>query len=374
MGLPEGLRVGNFFLYPSIGTSATFDDNVFSSAYDPKADWRMEIAPMLVLQSQLPRHEINVVLGARSVSFLENSDQDYVDLNALLRGALHIDHAHTLSAAFSSTLNHEERGDSLAPKNAAEPVPIERNRLTASITRDAGRLYGTLSGSIENLDYGNVEATDGTILNQSMRDQMLFSGQIRAGYRLSPGFEVIGKVRVSRQDKTSETATGGDSIGYEALAGIAMETSPLLKWQLLGGYGIRDYDNADLDNVSSMLAEGRLEWFPTQRMTVTGVVHHAIDDTLGANDGGRIVSSASGRIDYEIYHNLFGHAQLMLDKTEYIGADRDDLTFEAGVGLDYYYTKNWMFSLDYKFQDRSSTDPDYDMTRNQFRVGAKLSF
>ena len=77
---------------------------------------------------------------------------------------------HTLSAALITGLTHEEIGSQTAPITAIEPVPLFRHRASFGITRDAGRLHGTLSGRFERLDYQDVNSTNGTKLDQDHRD------------------------------------------------------------------------------------------------------------------------------------------------------------------------------------------------------------
>lgn len=58
----------------------------------------------------------------------------------------------------------------------------------------------------------------------------------------------------------------------------------------------------------------------------------------------------------------------------YLGTSRQDDLFLARAGLDYYFTKNWLFTFGYEHQVRDSTDDSLDMHRNRFMVGAKLRF
>jgi len=373
--LPEGIRAGNYILFPSVDETLVFDDNIFGTATGQVKDWRSELSAAVAMQSQLPRHVLDFNLGAKLVSYLENSDQDYVNGDASLRGALHIDHAHTLAVTIGSSLNHEERYEITAPLAAAEPVPVFLNRASIGLTRDAGRLYGTVSMSAENQSFSDVKAIDGSTLKQDARDQTILSTQMRAGYRFSPGYEFIGKARVLR--KTNDNASAADardSNGYEALAGIAWETSPLLKWELLGGAGWRDYDRADLDTLQTQLLEGHLRWLPTQRLSLYADAKYTIDDSIGAQDNGRITHEASVRGDYEIFHNLVASAGAGVSESDFIGETRTDLTLSATAGLEYFYTKNILFSAGYTFENRQSNEDEYDLTRNTVRFGGRLRF
>lgn len=371
---PHGLRLGNLHFLPSVEDYVTFDDNIYATGTDPIADLRNDLMPVIRMHSKLPRHALSLIAGAKSVSYLENTDQNYNNIFGQFGAGLDIDHAHTLSVSFGSAIEHEERREITAPLAAAEPGQFYRNTAAIGITRDVGRLYGTLSAAATWLDYEAVLGNDGTMLDQDARDQRILSTQLRAGYRISPGFEAIGKLELIRRDNEGIEEDDRDSTGYEATAGLNMESSPLLRWQFIGGYGIREFDRTEIETVRSFLLEARVEWLPTQRMTVYGSASHKIDDSLGADDAGRIETAIKGSVDYEIYHNLVGHAGLALRESELIGSDRTDTIYEASLGLDYHLSGHWLLSLDYRFQERDSTTDDFDMSHNQIRLGARYRY
>ncbi len=373
---PDGVRVGNFFLYPSISETAEYDTNIFGSGQDATPDWRFITEPTLTIQSRLPRHVLDVTLGGKFVNYADHSDQDYASFGGIVRGALHLDNAHTLSATLHSAKEHEERSAGTAPRDAAEPVPFVRNRAAVGITRDVGRLYGTLAATAETLEYDSIRALDGSHLSQSSRDQTLYGGQLRTGYRLSPGYEIVSKVRVGRQLNEGEVpgAADRDSTAYEGMAGLQFETDPLLSWRLLGGYGVRDYDRADLSTVQTGLLEARVRWLPSERLTLYGNAGRVLVDEIGAADNGRIETFAGARAEYELRHDLTGHVSADYADQEFLGSDRSDQVLELGIGLDYHHTKNWLFSLGYTYENRSSNEAEYDFDRNRFRVGGKLKF
>jgi hypothetical protein len=373
---PDGVRVGNFFIYPSITQSIAYDSNIFGMPDDAIADWRFITSPTLTIQSQLPRHAFEMTVFSRFMNFAENTDQDYVNFGGIARGALHIDHAHTLSATVLATRENEERSAETASRSAAEPVPIDRYRASVGITRDAGRLYGTLAATAETLEYGSVRATDGSLLDQSYRDQEIYSAQLRTGYRISPGFDFVTKLRAIRQLSDGETPGSADrnSTGYEATAGLAFETDPLVRWRIMAGYGVRNYDNAEYADVSSSLMEAQVQWLATDRLTLFANARRSLDDELGANDNGRVQTTASARAEYEIRHDLVGSVNLAISDVDFLGSDRNDRLIESGVGLEYHYTKNWFFSLNYAFESRDSNEAEFDLDRSVVRIGGTLRF
>ena len=371
---PEGWRAGSYKIFPSLGTTVIFDDNIFGSNTDKVSDVRTELTPSVKFQSDLPRHVLDLSLGGKIVNYLDNTSQDYANFNARADGALHFDHAHTLSANILSEIDHEERGSISTPLTAAEPVQIFHNHAAVGITRDVGRLYGTLMATFERWDYADVRAFGGSMLDQDYRDTSQFSTALRFGYRFSPGFEFIGKVRALRALNRGDEFIDRDSYGYEAMAGLAFQTSPVLRWRLLAGIGLRDYDQSNIDDINTGIVEGQVEWLPTQYITFSGALSRQIIAADALDDAGRVETRLTARLDYEIWHDIvlnFGAAYFTAD---YIGITRRDTTITGSVGLEYYLNKNWLLSLGYEHTMRTSTESAYDMTRNRFRVGAKMSF
>ncbi|MFN3868718.1 MAG: outer membrane beta-barrel protein, partial [Hyphomicrobiaceae bacterium] len=371
---PEGLRTGNYFIFPSLGASVVFDDNLFRSDLNKVSDIRFETTPSVKLQSSLPRHVLDLSLAGKIVSHLENTDQDYANVRAKLDGALHFDHAHTLSASVLSALEHEELGEISTPLTAAQPIAVAHHKASVGLTRDVGRLYGTLMATAERWDFSDVRSRGGAMIEQDTRDTNQFSTALRLGYRISPGFDVVAKLRMLIDDNRGNDLIDRDATGYEAMAGLAFETSPLLRWRLLGGYGYRNFDSAALDDVSTAIVEGQVQWLPTQSMTFTGLASRQIISADATEDSGRIETVVSGRIDYEIWHNTVLNLGLEFKDAEFVGVDRNDRSLAGRFGVEYFMNKNWLFTAGYEYAVRESTEPSFDMHRNRFTIGAKLRF
>lgn len=371
---PLGIRAGNFMLFPSVDTKVIYDDNIFASPSDAVDDIRTEWSPSLQIKSFLPRHILNFALEGKLVSFAENSDQNFANARANFDGALHIDHAHTFAVSAMTQLVHEERNELNASRFAATPVPIHHSKLSAGLTRDVGRLYGTLSATAERFDYYDVDSLAGGNLDQDDRDTDIFSTQLRAGYRFSPGFEAIGKLKLLRHLHSATGLADATATGYEALAGLGFQTSPLLRWRILGGYGIRDYDEVSRETTGTSLYEGHVEWLPTEKMTIYGSVSREISDFSGDGFSGWVETSVKARVEYEIYNNLFLKLGANLAHAEFQGINREDDIYSGEIGLEYYMNKNWLFTFSYEHEQRQSSNDLYDLSNNKFMIGAKLRF
>ncbi len=371
---PDGLRAGNYLIFPSVGAAVVFDDNIYASDIEKVSDWRSEITPGIKFQSQLPRHVLDFSLDGKIVNYLDHTDQNYANVRAKLDGALHFDAAHTIAASLLSAIEHEERDDPSYPLTALGPVPLFHNRASVGITRDVGRLYGTLAATADRYDYSDVTAVNGSNLDQDARDTDIYSSLLKFGYRFSPGFEFVGKLRALNEHNHGTGSLDRDSWGYEAMAGLAFETNPLLRWRILGGYGVRDYEQAGLESLGTSLIEADVQWLPTQRLTIYGTLSRQILEAVNVDSAGIVQSDVKLRADYEIYHNLVLSGALEYRNDDYNGSDRVDDVYSARAGLDYYFTKNWLFTFAYEHQVRDSSEDSLDMHRNRFMVGAKLRF
>lgn len=371
---PDGIRAGRFLILPSFGADGLYDDNIFAAPRDKKADYRSELTPVIRVQSDFTRHVFKFTAGSKIVNHERYRELDYIDAFARLDTALHFDHAHTLSFSAGSGLLHEERSDPFALKSAKEPVAHFDNTATLALTRDAGRLYGTFSLIAAAEDYRNVEALDGTMIDQDFRDSETYTAQLRFGYRFSPGFEFLSKTKVLRQ-LTGDRA-GGDrnNIGIESVAGLSFQTSPLLRFKLLAGYGYRQYDRDDFDNVGSALLEAGVEWLPTQRLTVSANLRREINGISPQDGSLHVETEVNGKLQYEIWRNLLLTSTAFYNDAKGASDNRHDRTYGGGIGLEYLHTKYWAFNLGYDFTERQSNLDELDFQRNRVRIGAKLRF
>ena len=374
---PDGVRAGNYMVYPALGTTVLFDDNIYATNKNRASDVRFEIVPVVRAKSDLPRHILDFAVGAKLTEYVRHQELNTADFRFNMDGALHFDNAHTLSFSLLSALDHEDRASPDAPKNAAEKTEVFHNRAIIGLKRDAGRLWASFSTLIERWDFQDVKARDGSTIDQKMRDTQLAAAQAMLGYRFSPGFEVQGKVRMLRQDNFGAKSASADfsAYGYEAVAGVSAEISPLLRWRLLGGYGVRDYDSIDMRTAGNGLIEAEVQWLPTQLMTFTAIARRAFaEGILGEGAGGRIDNSVSAKVEYEVFRNLVFTFGGEYRESEFLSESRRDRVMIGRVGADYYYTKNWLFSLGLEHQTQRSNIEEDNMTRNRVWLSTKLRF
>lgn len=374
--VPSGIDLGaSYVLQPSASSRVIYDDNVYATARNKKADVILEANPEVRLRSRLPRHVLDFAMGARITQYAREEELNSIGGFGAIDGAIHIDHAHTLSVSLLSDLDHEDRLAPDAATDAAERTPVWRNRASVGLKRDAGRIWVGAGVTAESWDYKDVRARDGSTIDQDARDSQMLSGDLRGGYRISPATEVQARVRLLRQQMGVSGGIDRDNTGYEALAGLASELSPLLRWRIAGGYGVRDWDDGSLANTGRTIAEAEVEWLATPLVTVYATLRRAIEDgSSGIDYLGRLDNSAKVRLDYEAMRNLVFTFAAEYRDSEYLGTDRRDRLAVGRIGVDWLLDRNWTVSLGYERTERMSSDDDADLSRNRVWAGVRLRF
>jgi hypothetical protein len=372
---PDGIRVGNFLVLPAIATGYAFDSNVFNTATDPQSDHIFQLQPTLRLRSMLPRHALDFAFRASVNRYARHSELNYTDLFGTMDGALHINHAHTLSLSLLSAFEAEDNFYSGAIIPAAERTKVWRNQAKIGLTRDAGRAYAKIGAAFERWDYGDVRGIDGSTIDQDFRDLRIYSSDLKLGYRFSPGFSFESRLRGLRRLQRGTAVLSTDAWGYEIIGGLKLQTSPLLKWELLAGFGHRDYDQPGLDNTNATLVQASATWLPTQNLTIYGTLNRGFNEDVTIDSVfNRIDTTAELVAEYEARRNLIFTIKGKYIDSDFLGSARKDRWAVANFQMHYLASKNWKVTVEYEYAVRHSNLSDDDVKRSRAMIQVKRQF
>lgn len=372
--LPDGLRVGNFYFFPTTGVTAGYDDNIAATARNRTADVVTQLGSGLRIISDLPRHSFDFAFNGRFTKYAQHERFDNADLAAVFDGKIHIDRAHTIDAKLISRYDHLSVIGPEQPLTVREPIPYWRHSAAAGFKRDAGRLWASVGAKAETTSYEDVRSLDGRLIRASDYNQDIYSTTGTLGYRFSPGFDLQSTVRGLRQISPGTGPIDRDAWGYDAAVGLNAEINPLLRWQVFGGVGTREYDSG-LAPLTTAVGWVKLTWLPTQLTTVYVTAKREIGETtISANATGRIDNHLSVSIEQELLRNLVFTVQGQYHNLEFIGETRRDQLYVGQAGLKYLHTKHAHFSLSFEHQNRQSNVLDATMSRNRIWLGAQIQF
>ncbi len=378
-GHPEYRRIGNFFVINRIDTELVYDTNVFATPGKGTADLAWRTMPLLVVRSDLPRHIFDLQLSAGSSRQLRETSLDHDDASAKVAAIFHLDHAHALSMKAGAALTHEDRLAIGAATNATSLTPILHSYAAVGLKRDAGRLWASSGVSFDTWQFGDVRDAGGVAITQGHRDASTAAADFKLGYRFSPGFELLTRVKVLRQQNVGNVDVDVTAWGAEAITGVRLELGPLLRLAFDGGYGIRDYDRAGVATAGVGLIEGRLEWLINPATTAIFAVHRSFDDgvssaTGSGGSGGRVQQAAHSRVDYWIVRNLMFTLGADYRQTAFQDESRTDERLTGHASLVRHLGRNLRLSVGVQHIEQRSTDPAFDIRRSQINAGAQFRF
>ena len=202
-------------------------------------------------------------------------------------------------------------------------------------------------------DFGN-SLVAGANYAQSYRNRVVFTPSLTAGYQLSTRRDVIILVRDS-QATYLNPVPGQPHRDYNdvaVLGGLDYDTG-LIRYRLLAGYEIRNFQNARFKPINAPIVEASAIWTPSGLTTVTGTAARRIQDSADETTSGYTENYVQLRVDHEYRPNLLLRANTGVYVTQYQGSGSQSL-YTVGTGATYLLNRNMQAGLYYDFTARTS--------------------
>lgn len=392
---PIGLRLGAFSLHPRIAISGQYDTNIHRTDKnsDDISSYVTHFRPGFSLYSNWGQHRLGLNFNADlAVYEQESSRNDYQDIFVKLDGQLNVLRDSYLSANFTYRNLHEDRG-SVDEGGVQSPTFYDVKTLDLGYKHKFNRITLEPSFQISRLDYENISLIDpsGTgSLRQESRSRWNLSPTIKIAYAIQPEYSAFAKFTWREYDYDTTTTTRSllaydrDSYGYNALAGIEFELTDLVTGDLSIGYLYRDYEDARLSAISSVNGFVNIAWRPTTLTDVNFRLSHDIRETTQNGVSGIVATSGRIGIQHELLRNVVVNAKVSLTYNEYNGfnsnnsdpnnrKDREDFSFNGGVGVKYLLNRHFNIALNYTSRDRDSNYSfgDYNSDQVMFNITAQ---
>lgn len=370
---PQGIRRGTYLIFPVVGATTMWDDNVLRSQ-KKEGDLRSEAMAAVKFESHLPRHLLDFMFSGRFVSFANHGERNYADGAAAMRTRIDIDHGHALVGNFVTRLDHEERRDGETPITAKRPVEYWQSQADVGFVRSVGRLTTLVGANAEHKEFRDVDAWDGSKLDQRFRDTDIWSAYTKLRYQISPGYAVTGRVSAIKEENRGNATFNRSNRGFEVLAGVDFEPSRLLRASLEGGYTQRDYDQQSLADINTAIFEGRLAWLITPLVTIYLKGRRTVSQTSFAGASGRVDNLFSASIEYEPLRKLVLTANAEYTAAEYNGTSRRDDVLIGRLGAQYFLSKHLLLTLNYEHERLTSNVAGFSYDDNKIMAGLKVRY
>ncbi|WP_340117584.1 outer membrane beta-barrel protein [Pelagibius sp. 7325] len=376
MAEDDAVKVGPFALDAGLSVSQGYSDNVYATRNDKVGDGITVITPEVSLTTGADELLSLELFGSAEIGrYWDETSEDYEDFSFGFDASYRIAPKNMVFGGVSFGRDHEERqspddvdGDDPTLYYDTQAYIGSLNRFD-DVTLRVGGTYGRI-------DFSDIDAAGGEINNDD-RDRDLYTAGLRAGYIVSPGYEVFTQGVFDLRDYDTARDDAGfdrDSDGFSAAFGLRYRPGPMLDVEgffgLLGQY----YDDPALESVTAPDFGFSLEWRPRGTTTVEAFVSRTVQETTLLGASGYLSTGLGASLTQQLRRDLSIDASFSYYQAEYEGVSRDDNTLQAGLGGRYHVTPNIFLDTSYDFVQRDSSDPDedYDEHRVFFTLGAEL--
>jgi hypothetical protein len=369
---PLGIRWNSLLLYPEVKTRGMYDSNIFATPLDAQDDFALIVSPGLVVRWDTPTASYQADIGADIYRYKTFTSQDRVDAHARLRTRNEIIRDLSFETSLEAARRHEVPGDLTAPTDTKDPVPYNDLHAEAILTKTFNRFGIGVGAGVRNLTYEGVESITGGFLDQSWRDGTIVTATLKPTYEFSPGYRLYSRLEANTSNYAAEGDDDRDSEGYDGRAGLEFPLTPLIFGSVEAGYLSQYYKNPLIEPVHGFSGGTKLVWLATPLMTVSVAADRSIAETVTQDINGRIDTTASLKLDYELLRNLIISAGAEYANLDYEGIPRVDEVTKLSVGFEYLMNRTIEVGAKYDFIDRQSTDAlnSYDAHVVMFNVTA----
>lgn len=372
----EGTRSGSFLVFPSVGVTAQWDDNIFSTNTNEVDDYVTLINPALQLQSDWNNHALNFSADAEIARFSDRGREDYVDYSVGFDSRMDVRRSTNITAGAAFGAQREERS-SPDDVGGLEPTDIAVTTAQIGFFHGFNRVSIGLDGSARRLDFDDARTAAGAVLNNDDRDRTEYDASVRVGVEISPTTEaqVVGSYNQSKYELSlDDLGLNRDSDGYALQGGLVFDVTGSVMVDFLVGVFTQSFDDVTLADVDGSTFQLGVNWNVTALTTLTAAVSRSIEETTLAATSGVLRTSAALGIDHELLRNVIISADVSSVTEDFRGITRDDQTVDFRAGAQYLIHPRLVaeFGVNVTTRDSDVAAQDFDRNRYFFRLVGRL--
>jgi hypothetical protein len=374
----SGVPLGAFTAFPGVTVSAEHNNNLYGTSDNQQQDQTVRIAPELRIDSGWSRHSASINARGLISRFKDATTEDTDDYSFGGTFRYDIGRRSNLSLTLDQSKNTEARTSPTTQSVSKTPIRynVSRAGLSGVVEMNRLRLTTRLDGTVFNYENG-VTAAKTTVV-QDDRDRTVAQLSQRAEYAVSPDTALFVEVAANNRNyrlSPSKAALDRDSNGYEALVGVNLQLTNLIRGEIGAGYLSQSFKEKTFSDITGFSVRGQAEWFPTELITVTATVARTVEDSGIPASSGNLSTAYGLQADYELRRNIIVTIQGSISMDDYRGIDREDERTNLGASLTYLVNRRVGITAGFSaFRQNSTGVGVSDFNVNKVSVGTTLRF
>jgi hypothetical protein len=246
---------------------------------------------------------------------------------------------------------------------------------SAGLGQHFNRLEVEVKGDAQRTIYQNSSLTDGSTASNEDRQYNQYTGTLRGSYELTPGVKPFVEASLDTRNHDLETDFSGyqrDSKGVTGKVGSTFEISRLLTGEVALGYTHRSYEDPRLSDLNGLIGNASLIWAANALTNVKLSGASTVGEATVPGVSGVLYRDAGVQVDHAFRRWLIGTVKVGIGQDDYVGMDRTDNRFSAGVGLTYKLNRNAQIKGELRQEWLRSNVSGNDYNATIFMLGLRL--
>jgi hypothetical protein len=372
---PVGLRMGTLLVKPAIEVDGGYDSNANRSGVAKKGSAFHRTEGEIAAISEWSRHQLDINLRGAYTGYtaLDNANRPEGDARITLR--LDATRDLNLESQLTARIDTERPNAVNLPGGTNGRTPFYALGGMVGGTQNFGRLSIGIRGTLDRLMYSDADV-GGVMVNQDSRNLSTYGLRLRTGYEITPGIRPFVELDVDQRVHDAAVDTGGyrrDSRGTTARLGSTYEIARTLTGETSVGYTFRTYEDSRLGTLNTPVIDSALIWSISPLTTLNLRAQSEIAETTLANSAGATVYRGTATLTHAFLRHFTATATLGLAKTEYSGANRQETLTNAGMRLEYKFSRMLALRGSYTFERFTVNAPNESYNAHAVMLGLRVT-
>jgi hypothetical protein len=192
---------------------------------------------------------------------------------------------------------------------------------------------------------------------------------------MTPGVKPFVEVDADTRVHDLNTDIAGyqrNSKGFTGLVGTSFELTRQLTGEIAGGYTRRTYEDPRLERINGLIGDASLIWTANALTTVKLTGKSSVGESTIPGVSGVLYRDIGLQVDHSFRRWLIGSLKLGFGLDDYVGMDREDKRFSAGVGLTYKLNRSIQIKGEFRQDWLRSNVTGSDYTASVFLLGVRF--
>jgi len=334
----KGLRVGgSFVLHPELTGRAGYDSNIYDVQHGGSADAIFSLQPRFLLESDFPRHRIELRGDANIVRYAKYHGEDSESGELAAKGVAELGDWINVEPELRIARGVEQRGTAGDVFLSDTPVVYTSKEARLRIYRTQHRLTPTVEGHLVQTLY-QPTTFKGAPVDLSYRNVVNRDASLRLDLQLTERFQVFTQIQGNQISYQNLAAKQLNSSGYAILGGGRLAVTNLVELEAGVGYIRQNFDRGIFRPVSAINYHLVAHWTPRQSWLVTARVERTIDGSPISNVPALFRTTYQLAAQRAIGTRVLLSADTSYAREEYVSTPRTDRRFQIGLTGQYRVT------------------------------------